>query len=168
MPSIEAMTTTFAPSLIMFWTWLFCWSCLLSAYWRLVLKPASPRSFSRLAPSRFQRSRLLVGIAMPMSAPAAPPPVALPLEVGFAEPDDVGVLVPPRSPLQAASVPTATAATDMESRLRREICMGVSLLVTTASPMCRCRPWPPGFVATNYLTMGASQARNGHKPITIP
>ena len=34
-PSMDAMTSTLAPSLIMFCNWLVCWSCLLSAYCRL-------------------------------------------------------------------------------------------------------------------------------------
>src|SRR5690625_729819 len=101
-PSMEAMTRISAPWLIMFWTWVICWSTSLSAYCSEVSYPASWRTDSRWEPSLFQRSRDRVGMAMPTS----PPPSA---SAGWSVPSAVSVLSPPppsgvRSAVQAALV----------------------------------------------------------------
>src|SRR5659263_354723 len=63
----------------------------------------SPRSFSRFAPSLFQRSRERVGMAMPIRPP---PPPAAPVSVPVAEP----VAAPPPRSAEHAAVPASSSA----------------------------------------------------------
>src|SRR4051812_22585890 len=70
-PSIEAMTRSFAPLVIWFSIWLTCVGMSFSAYCRSTLYPSFSSADLMLSPSWIQRSDDFVGMVTPTRAPAA-------------------------------------------------------------------------------------------------
>ena len=70
LPSMEAITKTSTPSVIMFSIWDTCVAVSLDAYWISTLYPAASSSACMFEPSWFQRCRSFVGIATPTNPPS--------------------------------------------------------------------------------------------------